>query len=470
MEIYRPSLHITPLKGWINDPNGFSFYNNQFHLFAQYNPNDVIWGPMYWCHFISDDLIKWKQLKPALSPDKPYDKEYGCFSGSAISHSKTHVLAYTGVNDGKQTQCIAFSNDGINYFKYKNNPVIDENILPIGYDIKNFRDPKIFYRNSSFYFLIGAKKLNGSSALLLFKTKDFMNVKFINSVYEMSDLGDGMLECCDILFLDGKSEKCILFCSPQFKKTADKYHYQNLHSTIAVIGKLNLNSGVFTPTSQEIELDMGFDFYATQSLKHNGNFYLVAWEAMWNRNYPSVCEGYCGQLIMPRKIEIKNDSIYQSFPYALNKYSYFEKTILQKTIEKTYEIKSAHPICRYRFYAECKSSFKILLYSNKFSGYELQINQNDGIITFNRSNSLERIVDNNGLEVNIRQIKLDEKSAPYHFDILIDHSSCEILINNGKYAFTSQYFSRKYFGITFVADSSPIFVKNLKINKYKIIR
>ena len=33
----RPTT-LTPYVGWMNDPNGFSFYHGKYHLFYQYNP------------------------------------------------------------------------------------------------------------------------------------------------------------------------------------------------------------------------------------------------------------------------------------------------------------------------------------------------------------------------------------------------------------------------------------------------
>ena len=29
----RPGFHLTPRTGWMNDPNGFSYYKGRYHLF-----------------------------------------------------------------------------------------------------------------------------------------------------------------------------------------------------------------------------------------------------------------------------------------------------------------------------------------------------------------------------------------------------------------------------------------------------
>ena len=33
----RPAYHMTPYVGWLNDPNGFSYYKGKYHQFYQYN-------------------------------------------------------------------------------------------------------------------------------------------------------------------------------------------------------------------------------------------------------------------------------------------------------------------------------------------------------------------------------------------------------------------------------------------------
>ena len=47
-EAGRPVFHMTPTVGWMNDPNGFSVYQGEYHLFYQYHPYSTNWGPMHW--------------------------------------------------------------------------------------------------------------------------------------------------------------------------------------------------------------------------------------------------------------------------------------------------------------------------------------------------------------------------------------------------------------------------------------
>ena len=127
----RPAFHLSARVGWMNDPNGFSFHDGQYHLFYQYHPYDSHWGPMHWGHAVSKNLLNWRYLPAAMAPDMPYDRE-GCFSGSAVTlKDGRQVLMYTGVSeeigsDGAvrniQTQNLAFG-DGVDYVKFEGNPV-----------------------------------------------------------------------------------------------------------------------------------------------------------------------------------------------------------------------------------------------------------------------------------------------------------------------------------------------------------
>ena len=44
----KPEFHFCCPVGWINDPNGFSCFDGEYHLFFQYHPYSTKWGPMHW--------------------------------------------------------------------------------------------------------------------------------------------------------------------------------------------------------------------------------------------------------------------------------------------------------------------------------------------------------------------------------------------------------------------------------------
>ena len=176
----------------MNDPNGFSLYKGEYHLFYQYNPYNNEWGPMHWGHIKTRDFIRWERLPAALAPDKPYDDAGGCFSGGAVElPDGRQLLLYTGVQRGHnpdgfiqdiQTQCIAIG-DGIDYDKCLENPVLEGKDLPEGGSPIDFRDPKIWREaDGTYYAVIGNRTEDGSGAILLYRSQDAMKWEFVRTL------------------------------------------------------------------------------------------------------------------------------------------------------------------------------------------------------------------------------------------------------------------------------------------------
>ena len=240
MTIKRPLFHITPARGWINDPNGFCFKDGIYHLYAQHYPHKPEWGPMHWLHFVSGDGVKFIEDGIALKPTEPYELPWGCFSGSSIVVDGTIYSYYTGAQEGKQVQCLAKSKDGRNFEKFPQNPVIDPDILPSRYSRKDFRDPKAFVRDGNIYILAGCRCLDKGSSILLFKSKDGERFDFVSEFYHSDLTGEGIMECPDIIFpFEGKDDAYLIF-SPQFRKSADPYRFQNIHSSVYVLSLIHI--------------------------------------------------------------------------------------------------------------------------------------------------------------------------------------------------------------------------------------
>lgn len=119
-------FHFATKKGWINDPNGLVYFKGYYHIFYQHAPNfEKPWQDnMHWGHARTKDFLEYEELPVALFPDMPYDKD-GCWSGTAIVKDETLYLFYASIHDGIQSVSVAYSDDGINFTKYKNNPVIE---------------------------------------------------------------------------------------------------------------------------------------------------------------------------------------------------------------------------------------------------------------------------------------------------------------------------------------------------------
>ena len=300
----EPAFHITGETGWINDPNGLIYFNGQYHAFFQYNPYDTKWGPMHWGHVVSDDLTNWKYLPIALTPGDDCDKN-GCFSGSAIVHNGKLWLMYTGFieNQGgdsiRQVQCLAESDDGVTFRKH--GIVIGEDGLPDGYAPCDFRDPKVWFCNGSFFCIVAARKTEGRGRVVLYKSDDLFKWEFVSDLFGKDSAGT-MIECPDY----NEELGYMLFCE-QFQPSENGVHL-NIHTCRYCIGKIDYDAGSFVEKSRGI-VDWGFDMYAPQTFV--GKQVLVGWLNMWDRNVPSAKYGFAGMLTVPRKVSVKDGRLYQ---------------------------------------------------------------------------------------------------------------------------------------------------------------
>ena len=328
---YRPQYHMLPPCGWINDPNGFCTFDQQYHLFYQYYPYGVTNTLMYWGHSTSDNLAAWAYEGIALSPDQPYDNK-GIFSGTAIEKNGKLLLMYTGVSTDeagqtRQAQCIA---SGTTLFeKSSRNPVILPDVLPAGCRKEDFRDPKIWEENGVFYCLTIAADLKGFGKLLLFKSTDTIHWEFVSVALSGESMGLGTLwECPDYFKLGDRD--VILLSTVSAAPSGVKM--QNKYSAVWLLGRFDLKTGIFQ-VEQWDQMDDGTDFYAPQTTQGlSGERIMIAWQQSWERNIPPAELGHnwAGHMTLPRELECIGDRICQK--PAIDPACFTGETVVHKDV------------------------------------------------------------------------------------------------------------------------------------------
>lgn len=453
----RPSYHLTPYVGWMNDPNGFSFYNGQYHMFYQYNPYKTAWAPMHWGHAVSTDLLHWNYLPCALAPDSPADNGPGCFSGSAVEMDDgKQLLLYTSVVAEKQpngemrdiqTQSIAVG-DGLDYEKPACNPVLTSADLPEGFSKFDFRDPKIWREADGTYSAVTVCCTeDGSGSAVLFQSPDGVDWHFVTVLERCNNEYGRMWECPDFFELEGKH---ILMVGPMEMQAKGEFH--NGHNVIAFIGNYDKATHVFTRENVQL-MDCGIDFYATQTtLAPDGRRLMTAWLQTWSdaMDQPKDCKWF-GQLIFPRKLHLKDGRIVQTpakeLDTAHGNCIRHENVLIQQETELN-GVKGRVADLTVNVHPGEYRSFTIKLAADQEYHTSLTYDPYSSILTLDRSYAGSRAD-----IVHARSCKVRRQNGALKLRILLDKNSVEVFVNDGEQTMTAWiYTPQTADGITFAAD------------------
>jgi len=329
----RPLIHFTPEYGWMNDPNGPIYYNDQYHLFYQYNPNGLTWDSMHWGHAISKDLMHWEHLPIALFPDEMGD----IFSGSCIydinnvsglrRENIPPLLAfYTShnVKTKREEQCVAISYDGISFDKYANNPII------IGFDNTPCRDPHVSYdkKNNNYRMC-----LTREDEVIFYSSDNLLDWELTGNFRIPEYALKGMIECPNLfeVKVEGEDEyKTVLMVSMDISES----EYEKLPSGCPPHKRLvqyfvgdydGRKFNVDRDICKTLLIDMGEDFYAGTVFSNTDDVILIAWlgNSTKGMEIPTETEGFRGVMSYPRRLSlVKNNESYclkQSFyPTPIN--------------------------------------------------------------------------------------------------------------------------------------------------------
>lgn len=470
----RPDFHLSARVGWMNDPNGFSYYDGKYHMFYQYYPYESKWGPMHWAHAVSEDLLHWENLPAAMAPDEVYDKD-GCFSGGAVTlEDGRHLLMYTGVSkehlsDGIfrdiQTQCVAVGN-GIDYEKYANNPVITSENLPEGCSKYDFRDPKIWKdEDGTFYCVVGNRPGDGSGQILLFTSTNGFEWTFKSVVAENKNRFGKMWECPDLFELNGK---WVLLTSPQDMLPKD-FEYHNGNGTLCLIGNFDKENGKFIEEHDQ-SIDYGIDFYATQTiLAPDGRRIMVGWMQNWDTcSIKGQDEPWFGQMSLPRELEVKNGRLYQ---YPIKELDAMRKNKVEHVnVSFTDLIKldgisgrriDMELVIRPEEGEELFHKFAVRFAQDEQFYTSLSFKPRESVLKVDRKFSGSRRA-----IIHQRRSKVDWSKGELKLRMILDRFSVEVFVNDGEQVLTAtMYTDQSADGISFFANGKV----NIDVVKYDLI-
>lgn len=447
--IYRPEFHYAPAENWLNDPNGLVYFEGEYHLFYQYYPHEMTWGPMHWGHAVSRDLIKWEHLPVALKPDE----DGMIFSGSVVIDRNNStgffgkapglVAIYTNTpqdsenNTKLQSQSLAYSLDkGRTWTKYVGNPVIDNP------GIKDFRDPKVlWYEPEEKWVVI----LACGDRVRFYASKDLKSWEFLSEFGEDEGCHVHVWECPDLfeLLVDNESNskwvlKVDVFDGAVAGGSGGQYF----------IGFFDGTKFVNDEKYKYDWVDYGMDFYASQSWfvdsEAEKRKLWLAWMSNWKYCLKTPTDKFRGAMTLPREVELKRTEygirLFQRPVRELNNYRE-EKIVI-----------SDHMI-------DPASSLTIEINKNTYElSTEFEDIEDDVIIDMQKKDSTNVLVRYNKKSNKLLMSRGNSGNSDFHEDflkdfeanllpcdtlkvqIIVDKCSVEIFANDGEAVITNLIF------------------------------
>lgn len=282
----HPLIHYTPSVGWINDPNGLVYDEDErkYHICFQHNPYGTKWGNMTWTHIETEDFIHYSEEKKLFRPcaDGP------AFSGTARKSERGLRYFYTaGTGNSAWSEDRGKRNiQKTALWNLRKEYPEEQRILNIPVESREARDPKIIYlADENCYLLILYCREN---EFCIYSSEDLREWEQVQQITL-----PGMWECPDLFELKDQN--------------GDGYHVFWSADGYYVVG--HLEHKIFTPVSgvqsayQCNQAGMT-RYYAAQTFSNMENRILqIAWIQSEH------CEGRCytGELSLPVEITLRTD-------------------------------------------------------------------------------------------------------------------------------------------------------------------
>jgi len=476
-EEYRPQIHFSPEKNWMNDPNGLVYYKGVYHLFFQYHPYSTVWGPMHWGHAISKDLIHWKREPIALYPDS-----IGMiFSGSAVvdknntsgfgKNGKIALVAIftqhnaegekSGRNDF-QNQSIAYSLDsGKSWIKYPGNPVLKNP------GITDFRDPKvIWYQSQKKWVMTLATK----DDITFYSSPDLKNWKKESEFGKGLGAHGGVWECPDLFQLDDHGKEIwvlIVNLNPGGPNKGSATQY--------FLGDFDGNK--FSPFDSNTRwLDYGPDEYAGVTWSNTADRKIfLGWMSNWLYANAVPTKSWRNAMTLPRELKLRHvgDQILlasepvREFSVIQSKSIVFKNISVSKKIDFARLLGSTKIPCYLKLDLDRIKDFSVVLTNEAGDKLVIGYDKKENKYYIDRTQSGNTSFEKDFPAVNAAPRFADDKKL--NISLIIDVSSVELFADDGLTVMTEIFFPNKPYDQIHFESPENVLIKQLEYAKLNSI-
>jgi len=466
-EKYRPQIHFTPEKNWVNDPNGMVYYKGKYHLFFQHSPNSSVWSDISWGHATSNDLVHWERKPIAIYPDS-----LGLiFSGSAVvdkynssglgKNGITPLVAMYTSHDMKkekagvidvESQSIAYSLDeGETWIKYQSNPVLKNP------GIRDFRDPKIIWHEQTKNWVVS---IAAHDQISFYASSDLKNWEKLSDFGKTVGSHDGVWECPDLFPIEYEGKTfwvLIVNINPGGPNGGSATQY--------FVGDFN-GKEFKCDFKQTKWMDYGPDEYAGVTWSNTGKRKIfIGWMSNWQYANIVPTEKFRNAFTIPRELGLKkiNDEYYvTSTPVSELKKMEKKSIVINNLI-----INGSSDLTDKIGNMEVPSKFNVVLSNKNDFSIELANTLNEKVVIGYSKDKNQFFLDRrnagkNDFHKNFASINYAPRlssSNEISLSIYLDLASIEVFADNGLSVLTSVLFPNEKFSIINFTSSEKLMLK-----------
>lgn len=481
-DIYRPEFHSAANVHWSSDASGGFYYNGMYHQFYQSDDTGPIWRTFTWGHLVSEDMVHWYSVEPAIYAEDNRVDSYSTFAGSAIVANNVPYIIYTGIanNDPETAKLSLATPVDLKDKELKKWKKLDV-VIPLPKEIKirgEFRDP-FTYKEDGYVYIIATASLSntgshldGDPSMIVFRSREddmrnweYKGVFFTLSFKEQRKIGF-MWELPQLYKITSPSGKTkyLFTCTPV--KSGDI-----INDMLYWIGDFDKANCRFIPDKKEAELlDKGSNVLCAGSgffdPVNQKNVSTSVIQCVGQRSeYDRVMSGWVGCYQLYRNYGLNDDgTLSVQFNNAYT--SLHDKLLLQvKSPTKVNDVslnnvrgRKLHIRLSLNMNNENKAGLTVFANQYGSSGVSLYYEQDNERFVLNTLYSKSEVLGHNYVYFTDKKIDLD---------IYIDKSVVEFTVNQ-RYAFSARCFvNKEYDLLSFIGSNWTI--DNLEIYSMKSI-